>query len=343
MGAGDCPESVAAVTPGGQGFGKVLFPENLGFAKDAYFNDRDEYLSDRLTDEVLKYVSENRERPFFIYLADHAVHAPWKPKPELLKKYQRKQGADGDRRNRAEYAATIEAVDQNVGRVVAELDRLKLKENTLVIFTSDNGATPQFTAPLRGIKGELYEGGIRVPLVFNGAGVMSPGRSSDVPVTSVDLYPTLLEVAGLKQSSDQILDGLSLVPVLAGKSGLPSRLLFWHFPCYVGRATPSSALRDGDFKLVEFFEDGGHTELFNLRSDPNEERNLASEMPAKAAELYRNLQSWQKETKATIPSAANPKYDPQVERPRGRQENQPQKNPKGGGNRGKRKAREPTD
>ncbi len=186
------------VTPGGQGFQKVVFPENLGFAKDAYFSDSGEYLSDRLTDEVLKFMESNRDRPFFVYYPDHAVHAPYKPKPDLVKKYQAKAARSGDRRDDPDYAATIEAVDQNVGRILDRLEQLKLLDDTLVIFTSDNGGTPQYTAPLNGSKGQLYEGGIRVPLVVAGAGVAQAGRTSDVPVASVDLYPTLVDLAGLR-------------------------------------------------------------------------------------------------------------------------------------------------
>lgn len=296
------------VTPGGQGFKKVVFPENLGFAKDAYFDKEGNYLSDRLTDEVLKFIEQNRERPFFVYLPDHAVHAPFEPKPELLKKYERKVAASSDRRDDPPYAATIEAVDQNVGRIVDTLGRLNLADNTVIVFTSDNGGTQRYTAPLKGSKGQLYEGGIRVPLVVTWSGLKKPGGKSEAPVSSVDLYPTLLELAGLQPARDQILDGVSLVPVMQGATELSRTRLFWHFPCYVGRATPSSAMREGDFKLLEFFEDGGRRELYNLRDDPNEERDLAKVMPDKAAALYRTLRAWQTETKAAIPNTANPKY-----------------------------------
>ena len=247
----------------------MVFPENLGFGKDAYDDDDKIYLSDRLTDEVLKFVDENRERPFFVDLPGNAVHAPFEPKPDLLQKYEAKAKRSNDRRDDPAYAATIEAVDQNVGRIVETLARLKLTENTVVIFTSDNGGTQQYTAPLNGSKGQLYEGGIRVPLVVSWPGLKKPNSKCDVPVTSVDLYPTLIELAGIKPPSDQILDGVSLVPLLRGGSKLDrDRKLIWHFPCYVGKSTPSSAIREGDFKLIEFFEDGGHVELFNLKTDP---------------------------------------------------------------------------
>ena len=305
------------VTPGGQGFDTVVFPETIAFGKDAYFDAAGNYLSDRLTDEVLRFVEKNRDRPFFAYLPDHAVHAPFDPKPELLAKYEKKAARDGDRRNDPAHAATVEAVDQNVGRIMAALDRLKLTDDTVVIFTSDNGATPQFTAPLRGSKGHLYEGGIRVPLVVAWPGVAKRGTTCDVPVSSVDFYPTLLELAGLPTPRGQILDGVSLAPALRG-APMPARpRLFWHFPCYVGRATPASAVREGDFKLIEFFEDGGRTELYNLRDDPHEERNLAASQPGRANMMATTLRAWQQETHAAIPGDANPAYDPQAQRPGG--------------------------
>jgi len=307
------------VTPGGQGFDTVVFPETIQFGKDAYFDDAGNYLSDRLTDEVLAFVEKNRDRPFFAYLPDHAVHAPYDPKPDLLRKYEAKAARSDDNRNNPAHAATVEAVDQNVGRIMALLDRLKLTNDTVVIFTSDNGGTQQFTPPLRGGKGELYEGGIRVPLVVSWPGLARPGTTCDEPVSSIDFYPTLLELAGLPAPEGQQLDGMSLVPVFEGEASLPRPRLFWHFPCYVGRATPSSAVREGDFKLIEFFEDDGRAELYNLRDDPHEKKNLAATQPAKAATLSRSLHTWQQETGAAIPGDANPAYDPQAERPRGGQ------------------------
>lgn len=307
------------VTPGGQGFETVVFPETIGFAKDAYFDDDGNYLSDRLTDEVLQFIDKNQDRPFFAYYPDHAPHAPYEPKPKLLKKYEQKAARGKDDRDNPEYAATIEAVDENVGRIVAHLAKRGLTDNTLVIFTSDNGGTQQFTAPLRGSKGQLYEGGIRVPAVIAGPAITKPGSTCDALIASVDWYPTLLELAGLKPPAKKVLDGVSLVPALRGAAEMSRSRMFWHFPCYVGKATPSSAIREGDFKLIEFFEDGGHRELYNLRTDPGEEHDLAKSQPNKVATLYRTLQTWQKETGAAIPRDANPDYDPKAERMRGKQ------------------------
>ena len=305
------------VTPGGQGFGTVVFPESIGFAKDAYFDDRGNYLSDRLADEVLAFMESNRDRPFFAYLADHAVHAPFEPRADLLAKYEKKAAADRDRRDDPAYAATIEAVDANVGRIVAALEKLGLTDDTYVVFTSDNGGTPRFTPPLRGSKGELYEGGIRVPLLVAGPGVARPGDRSDLPVASIDLYPTLLELSGAEPPPGQPLDGISWAAVLRGGHPPARERMFWHFPCYVGRATPASAIRAGDFKLIEFFEDGGRVELYDLRADPHEEHDLSRVQPDRTRTLAAALHAWQRETGAAIPTRANPAYDPRAERPRG--------------------------
>ncbi|MCY3014301.1 MAG: sulfatase [Planctomycetota bacterium] len=301
-------------TPGGQGFETVVFPENLGFGKDAYHDDAGNYLSDRLTDELLEFVERERDRPFFAYFADHAVHAPYDPPTDLVGKYERK--GERDRRDHAADAATIEGVDRNVARIVAALDRLGLREETIVVFTSDNGGTPQVTPPLRGSKGQLYEGGIRVPMVVSWPGRVSPA-SSDIPVATVDLYPTLLDLGRAAAPPAQPLDGTSLAGFLSGKEAPERERLFWHFPCYVGKATPSSAVREGDWKLVEFFEDGGHVELFNLRDDPHEQNDLAAAEPKRADALTKTLRAWQAATGAAIPKAVNPAYDPAAVRPRG--------------------------
>lgn len=305
------------MTPGGQGFDKVVFPENLGFGKDAYFDDQGNYLSDRLTDAILEFVEDNQNRPFFAYLPDHAVHAPYEPKQDLLQKYEKKLKQSNDRRDNAAAAATIEAVDQNVGRILQRLTELNLRDNTVVIFTSDNGGTNQFTPPLKGGKGQLYEGGIRIPLVVSWPALKNPGRFCDAPVASVDWYPTLLELAGLKAPEGQVLDGISLVPALENKE-LPARdYMFWHFPCYVGRATPSSAVRAGDWKLLEFFEEGSSFELYDLKQDPNEERDLSAKNPEKTAELRQILKDWQKKTSAALPAGPNPAFDANAARQHG--------------------------
>jgi len=304
------------VSPGGQGFGKSVFPDTLGFAKDAYQNARGEFLSDRLTDEVLAFIEKNRESPFFVYFADHAVHAPFQPRADLLQKYTTKREQTGERGQTAEYAATVEAVDQNIGRLVEKLGQLGLTEETLVVFTSDNGGTGSSSAPLRGNKGQLYEGGIRVPLLMAGAGVQSPGREVAESVLSIDLYPTLLELAGLPPPEGQPLDGRSLTPLLAGGTEWPSRDLFWHFPCYAGRGAPSGVIQAGRYKLLEFFESPDRPELYDLEADPGEQRNLAGQDPRRTEELRARLQAWREQTGALMPTK-NPDFDPSARRQRG--------------------------
>ena len=162
----------------------------------------------------------------------------------------------------------------------------------------------------------MYEGGIRVPLVVSWPGHVKPGLT-DIPVATIDLYPTLLDLCRAAAPAGLPLDGMSLAGLLAGKATLERERLCWHFPCYVGKATPSSAVREGDWKLVEFFEDGGHVELFSLNDDPHEQNDLAAVERQRADALTKTLHAWQAATGAAIPNAANPAYDPAADRPRG--------------------------
>ncbi|MBU6276141.1 MAG: sulfatase [Planctomycetes bacterium] len=302
-------------TPEGQGFARVVFPETVGFGKDEYLDDEGRFLSDRLADEAIAFIEENRARPFFVYFADHAVHAPLNPRPETLAAWRDRAAPAGEPRPDPALAATVADVDAALGRVLAAVERLHLADDTVVIFTSDNGGTREYVAPLRGGKGQLYEGGIRVPLVIAGPGIHG-GRRVDDPVSSIDIYPTVLDLTGAAPPTGHALDGQSLVPLLAGGT-LARRPLFWHFPCYVGSSPPASAIRDGDLKLVEFFEDGGRRELYDLAADPSESRDLASQRPRDAAALTDALHDWQRRTGAFIPTEPNPAYDPAAQRARG--------------------------
>jgi arylsulfatase A-like enzyme len=214
----------------------------------------------------------------------------------------------------AEYSATIECLDQNIGKLYAELEKLGLAKNTHIFFTSDNGGTRQFNAPLRDGKGSLYEGGIRVPAFWSGPGVKD-GSVSEEPVSTIDFLPTLLDLAAIPSPTNQVVDGQSLLPLRDGK-GLERTKLFWHFPCYTGNAKPSSAIRHGNWKLIEFFETG-KSELYDLSSDPSESKDLVGTNTEKANLLLKALHEWQKETRAAIPSGTNPNYDPNTKkRPR---------------------------
>ncbi|MFQ6130723.1 MAG: sulfatase-like hydrolase/transferase [Armatimonadota bacterium] len=289
--------------------------------------DEPEYLTDRLTDESLKFIEDNRDKPFFLYLAHHAVHTPIQAKRELIEKYQAKPGSGGQ--SNPKYAAMVDSVDQSVGRVMDKLDELNLTDNTVVVFFTDNGGVGGYqrlgiqggeitsNLPLRGGKGMLYEGGIRVPMIVRWPGQVEPGSKCDVPVIGTDYYPTFLEMAGLEKAAGQVLDGESLVPLLKQTGSLKRDAIFWHFPAYLQggggtwRTTPAGAIRQGDFKLIEFFEDGT-LELYNINQDIGEENNLAEEMPEKVRQLHRRLLDWRKSVKAPVPTEPNPEYDPEA-------------------------------
>ena len=299
-------------------------PEDRGFgvvfqrAHGGHFAADGEYLTDRLTDESIKFIEANKDGPFFLYLAHHAVHTPIQAKKELIEKYEKKEPSGGH--NNPVYAAMIESVDQSVGRVMEKLDELGLAENTVVFFFSDNGGHANMTsmAPLRGSKGMLYEGGIRVPMIVRWPDVAMARSACDVPVIGVDFYPTILEMAGVPKPSEHVLDGLSIVPLLRGKGRFKRDAIFWHFPAYLEpynerqqpwRTTPAGAARQRDFKLIEFFEDG-RLELYNLKNDIGERNNLAEKMPDKAEELHQLLVDWRESVGAPVPTERNPKYDP---------------------------------
>lgn len=312
-------------TPTGQGFDIYREPKSLGFEKDAYFDDRGRYCADVLTDETLAFIEQKRTQPFFVYLATHDVHAPLEPKPELVEKYRRKARQADVSDPEILQAAAVEAVDTNVGRVMAKLKALKLDDNTMVIFTSDNGGTPQFVAPLNGSKGALYEGGIRVPAAVWWKGIRNPGRTFSEPILSMDFYPTIAELSGLALPANQPADGLSLLSVLRDDAkSLHRDAVFWHFPCYIGRGEPSSAVRLGDWKLIEKFQDQSF-ELYDLQSDPGESHNLATSKPDKLRELKTVLHKWQSDLHAPRPVEPNPKYDASAVSGKG---------PRGGGGKG---------
>ncbi|RMF92950.1 MAG: aryl-sulfate sulfohydrolase, partial [Planctomycetota bacterium] len=285
-----------------------------------------EYLTDRLSAEAAAFIRENKDRPWLLYLSHYAVHSPLQGKKELLPKYQAK--TPGKLHDNVQYAAMVQAVDDGVGLICRTLDELGLTENTIVIFYSDNGGFYQATDmdPLRGYKGTYYEGGIREPFFVKWPGVVKPGTVCDEPIIGVDLYPTLCEMAGATMPENQIRDGVSIVPLLTGeKTTLGPRPLFWHFPAYLQgnpvlyesrdplfRTRPCSVVRLGDWKLIQYFEDGG-LELYNLRQDIGERRNLATVQPEKTKELLAVLTDWQQRVNAPIPREPNPAFDAQAE------------------------------
>jgi arylsulfatase A-like enzyme len=269
-----------------------------------------EYLTDRLTDEAEKFIEHNKDRPFFLYFPHYAVHMPLQAKPAILEKYKAKPPCGGQKN--PVYAAMIESVDQSVGRIQRKLQALAIADQTLVMFTSDNGGLwPAATsnAPLRAGKGFPYEGGIREPLVVKWPAVVAPGSICRVPVASIDFFPTLLEIAGVAAKNN--VDGRSLTALLK-QTGTPKRdALYWHYPHYWGGnlVRPFGAVRSGDWKLIEFYEDL-RVELFNLKDDLGETRDLAADQPGKAAELRHRLHDWRQSVDAQMPTP-NPDYDPQ--------------------------------
>jgi arylsulfatase A len=375
-----------------QGFDLHLPRWNKGWPNGTYFSPYHmegleggpdgEYLTDRLTDETLKYIDEHKEGPFFIYLAHFAVHDPIMGRPDLVDKYMQKlrsgegpgQGApfilEGNpdssdplsraeldrligggpyqgfsllpqrtvkikqQQDNAEFAAMVESVDQSVGRIIGKLRELRLEQNTIVVFFSDNGgmsaanfgnptrkikkseldkAFSTSNLPLRGGKGWFYEGGIREPLIIKWPNNVKAGSVCDVPVISVDFLPTLLDMAGIPFDPDKlVLDGKSLAPLLAGKRPQEERPIFWHFPHYSnhGQQSPCGAVRYGNFKLIEYYENQT-VQLFNLAADQKEQHDLSDSHLEKLKELQEMLHQWKEDVDAQM-MAPNPGFNPSM-------------------------------
>jgi len=345
---------------------------NLGyhapFGLEGLDGAKGEYLTDRLTDEALNFIEQNRDQPFFLYLSHFAVHDPIHGRPDLVKKYQRKlarmQRAEGpnfilegnpddarplsrdelnalraqpsyqghrvfpqrtikikQHQDNVQFAAMVEAMDESLGRVLDKVKALGLSDNTIVIFYSDNGgmsaanfyspervvanakldaAYSTSNVPLRGAKGWLYEGGIRVPMIVKWPGQGKAGIVCEEPIISPDFYPTILDMAGLPAQAHQHVDGVSFVPALKGQA-FERNAIYWHFPHYSnhGMQSPGGAIRLGDYKLLEYFENNT-VQLFNLKEDLEEQNNLAMAQPEKTRELLVMLQAWRKEVSARM-------------------------------------------
>ncbi len=282
------------------------------------------YLADWLTDRAVEFIHKHRQEPFFLCLHHFAVHSPHHSKPALAARFEDKLPVGGHKS--PVYAGMISSVDESVGRVLAKLDALKLTDKTLVIFSSDNGGVGGYAAagvanagditdnaPLRGGKGMLYEGGIRVPYIFRWPGHVAPDTICDEPINSVDLYPTLLELAGARPAPDYPLDGVSYVACLTsgGQAQLARDGIYWHFPGYLGsgkdswRTTPAGAIRAGQYKLLEFFEDN-RLELYDLNNDIGEKQNLAADKPELVKQLHAKLVAWRQTVGAPMPQRKTP-------------------------------------
>ena len=292
-----------------KGPGKYFSPFGMPNLADGNAGD---FLTDRLTDEAVKFIEQSKADPFLLYFSYYTVHGPIMTKPKLLEKYKAKAAEFENKRNERvhpAYAGMIESLDDSVGRVLAKLKELGLAENTVVIFTADNGGTSQQSSGgLRGNKALAYEGGTREPLLIKWPGRIKAGSTSDVPAIGTDFYPTMLDLAGLPAKPQAHLDGTSLAKVLTGESKTLKRdSLYWHYPHY-HRTTPYGAIRKGDWKLIEFFE-GNRLELYNLKTDPAESRNVAESRSELAATLHADLKQWRSRVNAQMPTP-NTDFDP---------------------------------
>lgn len=258
-----------------------------------------EYLTDRLNSEAVDFIRRHQKRPFFLYLSHYAVHTKLVGQPSKVAHFQRKPGA-GSRQNNPELAAMLASVDEGVGEIVKTLRELGISENTLILFTSDNGGESRVTsnAPLRGGKSELYEGGIREPLIACWPGQIKPGTVSDQVINTLDIYPTLLELGVGKPAAGQVLDGVSVASVLKGTGQRFPRTLYWHYPLpkphFLGGRSAGAIRRDA-YKLIEYF-DTGQIQLFNLADDPGETNDLAEQLPDRRDQLRKQLREWREKT-----------------------------------------------
>jgi arylsulfatase A-like enzyme len=268
-----------------------------------------EYLTDRLTSEAIRVMDgfSKHDKPWLLYMSYYTVHGPLHSKPEKTKKYAEKARQAKVKLKSPAYAGMVESLDENVGRLLDWLDEKGLRKNTIIVLTSDNGGMVRATEnrPLRSYKGDLYEGGIRVPCIIDWPGVIRPGSVSDTPIHGVDFFATFLAAAGLPQQPEHHEDSVNLVPLLKGDADFDRGPMVWHYPVgvpHIAHSKPGSVIRIGDWKYLRFYEDG-REELYNLKADIGETKNLVASMPEKAAEMKAQLDTVLKAHKATIPTS----------------------------------------
>lgn len=320
---GDNPEkqgidfNVGGSSKGNPGKGGYFSPYKIDFINNGADG---EYLTDRLTNEAISFIKKSKDTSFFVYLPYYTVHTPIMGKEHLIQKFKNKKGVDGQ--NRPDYAAMVASMDENVGKLLASIKENGLEENTIVIFTSDNGGIRKisYQDPLRAGKGSYYEGGIRVPLIIKWPNNITPNTISNQNVSNLDFYPTLQNIAQPEKKAS-LLDGLNLSPILKGAQ-LKSRDVFFHFPVYLQkysngddesrdplfRTRPGSVIISTHWKLHHYFENNS-IELYNLKDDLSEKNNIADLHPQKVTELYKKLEAWRIKTKAPIPTEMNTEYN----------------------------------
>jgi len=298
---------------------KQGFDESLLTYKPApnHNPEKDPHNVEIITEKSLEFLEKNKAGPFFLYVAHNTIHTPILGKDKLVNKYKSRPGSDLAQNNPV-IAAMIEELDNSVGRLLKKLDELKIAEKTIVIFFSDNGGLERAAkqTPLRSGKANLYEGGIRVPLIVRWPGTVMPGGVCSEPVISADFFPTFLEILGLESRAKNPIDGIGLLPLLKQKGTLNRQAVYWHYPHYhTSSIGPCGAVRSGDYKLIEWFDEairgpGSRFELYNLKKDIAEQNNLAKEIPGKTEELKKTLANWRKKVNAQM-LTPNPNYNPQ--------------------------------
>lgn len=298
-------------------FYELTTPEAQGFeVLDSNPINRTDKRASAMTDRACEFMAANREQPFFLYFCHYSVHTPLEATPELVKKYTGRTDPS-DPQNNPIYAGMVESVDKSVGRLVAKIDELDLAEDTLFIFFSDNGGLNVFEAPntpstsnkpLRDGKGYIYEGGIRVPFIVRWPGIVPADTTCRAPISSVDFYPTFLEVSDTKKPEQQVLDGVSMMPLLKKSGQLDRDAIFWHYPHYSNQGgLPAGAIREGDFKLIEHYQDGC-LELYNVVDDVGEQHDLSASRPKQTAAMKLRFREWLASVGARIP-LPNPNYN----------------------------------
>jgi arylsulfatase A-like enzyme len=291
-----------------RGHKRFFSPHHLTFMENG---PEGEYLTDRLTNETIDFIKENKERPFFAFLSFHTVHTPLQAKEEVVKKYTEKirsMGLDSmveddpnekQHQNNPNYAAMVHHMDENVGRLMDTLEVLGLGENTVVVFTSDNGGKGSVTSnlPLKGMKHNLDEGGIRIPTIVRWTGKIEAGSTCDIPLITNDFYPTFLDLSDVPLHPEQHMDGISFKDILLGNvSEIDREAIYWHYP----HSRMEGAVRKGDHKLVYYYETG-QSHLYNLKDDIGEQHDLSGEKQELSEEMEGMLKQWLVEVNAKFP------------------------------------------